>query len=149
MVGAGANIGSAAIDYDFERLVMTRLKQAEMIECDAIAWEMMKSSDFQNTKCAHGGPDDTPIFSIQIPKISPAYVNPVLRIRNGQMEFMRLVVWDPLAWLGRSRADFCTRWELQNLFDKQIGELVRLIDTQLRSKPQKFPNEQVVGFLLS
>lgn len=102
MVNPGANIGSAAIDYDFERLVLTRLKQAEMIESDVIAWEMMKSGGFQNTKCAHGGPDDTPVFSIQIPRISPAYVNPLMRIRNGQMEFMRLVVWYPFTVLGRS-----------------------------------------------
>lgn len=99
---AGANIGSATIDYDFERLVMHRLEQADITKYDELAWEMMKSGDFQNTKCAHGGPDDTPIFSIRIPEINPEYVNPVLRIRNGQMEFTRLEVPYPFTRLGLS-----------------------------------------------
>lgn len=89
---AGADIGSAEIDYDFEQLVKKRLEQAGFPESDEISWEMMKSSDFQNTKCAHGGPDDTPIFSIRIPRISPASVNPDVRIVNGEMEFTRSVV---------------------------------------------------------
>lgn len=96
---AGANIGSAAIDYAFERLVKDRLRQAGITEYDDIAWEMMKSSDFQNTKCAHGGPDDIPIFSIRIPKVDPAYINPVVRIRDGHMDFSRRVVSYPLIGL--------------------------------------------------
>lgn len=72
-----------------------RLEQAGVTESDEISWQMMKSSDFQNTKCAHGGPDDTPIFSIRIPPISPAYVDPAVRTVPGDMEFTRLVVSYP------------------------------------------------------
>lgn len=140
----GANIGSATIDYEFQQLVMKRLAQTDISDREDIAWGMMKSSDFQNTKCAHGGPDDTPLFSIRIPQINPGYVNQDVRIRNGDMEFTRLVVPYPFTVRG-SRADW-SRWELKSIFDKQIEQLIRLIDNQLTNMRQKFPYEQVVGF---
>lgn len=101
---AGANIGSAAIDYDFERLVRKRLEHADMTttERHEIAWEMMKSGHFQNTKCAHGGPDDTPIFSIRIPQINQGNVNDVRGVQNGHMEFTRFVVPYPFTYSGLS-----------------------------------------------
>ncbi|KAL8669022.1 MAG: hypothetical protein Q9168_006377, partial [Polycauliona sp. 1 TL-2023] len=76
----GATIGSAAIDYDFEALARSRLELANLtsplpLSPEQVAWEMMKSRDFQNTKCEHGGPDDAPIFSVPIPKLDLAYVN--------------------------------------------------------------------------
>lgn len=55
------------------------------------AWEMMKSKDFQNTKCEHGGPDESPIFSVHVPKLNPSYSNQAFRIQNGEMIFTRLV----------------------------------------------------------
>lgn len=90
----GATIGSAAIDYDFETLVRKRLEQADRnsplgLSPEELAWEMMKSKDFQNTKCEHGGPDDTPIFSVPIPKLNPSYVNHNVAIENGEMRFSR------------------------------------------------------------
>ncbi|KAL8810328.1 MAG: hypothetical protein Q9200_002665 [Gallowayella weberi] len=76
----GATIGSAAIDYDFETHARSRLELAHLhsplpMSPEKTAWEMMKSRDFQNTKCEHGGPDDAPMFSVPIPKLDHAYVN--------------------------------------------------------------------------
>lgn len=79
-----------------------RLEQAGVTESGEISWQMMKSSDFQNTKCAHGGPDDTPIFSIRIPQINPAYVDPAVNTLTGDMEFTRLVVPYPFTGPGLS-----------------------------------------------
>ena len=94
----GATIGSAAIDYDFETFTRKRLEQADRKQPlgrspEELAWEMMKSKDFQNTKCEHGGPDDTPVFSVPIPKLNSAYVDHDVGIDNGEMRFSRLVCW--------------------------------------------------------
>ena len=53
------------------------------------AWEMMKSQDFQNTKCEHGGLDDTPLFSVPIPKLDFPPVDSSAGIENGEMTFSR------------------------------------------------------------
>lgn len=132
----GETIGSAAIDYEFERIVMQRLILAHTtaplpIDPADAAWEMMKSRDFQAVKCEYGAPDDTPLFSIAIPYVPYTYSNPdpEVRIRHGEMMF--------------------ERGDLQRLFDKQIAKLFRLIDSQLRSLHQKFPDEQVAHLVLS
>ncbi len=80
---------------DFEEFAKERLEQADRIEklnvsSEEIAWEMMKSRDFQNAKCEHGGPDDTPVFSVPVPKISPAYTNTAAGLEDGEMQFTRL-----------------------------------------------------------
>lgn len=132
----GETIGSAAIDYDFERLVMHRLTLAHStnplpVDPADAAWEMMKSRDFQAVKCEYGAPDDTPFFSISIPQVPQTYSNSdsEVRIRNGEMTF--------------------EREDLQRLFDKQIEKLWKLIDTQLESLLQKFPQQQVAHLVLS
>ena len=132
----GETIGSAAIDYEFEQLVTQRLTAAHRtiplpIDPADAAWEMMKSKDFQAVKCEYGAPDDTPIFSIGIPRIPYTYTNPApeARVRNGEVMF--------------------DRQDLQRLFDKQIAKLFKLIDTQLETLQQKFPHEQVAHLILS
>lgn len=132
----GETIGSSSIDYEFERLVMQRLAMAHStiplpVDPEDGAWEMMKSRDFQAVKCEYGAPDDTPLFSIGIPRVPHTYKNPdhEVRIRNGEMTF--------------------EREDLQRLFDKQIAKLFKLIDTQLQSLFQKFPREQVAHLVLS
>jgi hypothetical protein len=132
----GETIGSAAIDYEFEKLVVQRLTLAHAtnslpIDPGDAAWEMMKGRDFQSVKCECGAPDDTPLFSIAIPRVSQTYTNsdPEIRIRNGEMTF--------------------EREDLQRLFDKQITKLFRLIDSQLASLFQKIPNAQVSHLILS
>ncbi|KAL8816329.1 MAG: hypothetical protein Q9223_004643 [Gallowayella weberi] len=125
----GATIGSAAIDYDFETHARSRLELAHLhsplpMSPEKTAWEMMKSRDFQNTKCEHGGPDDAPMFSVPIPKLDHAYVNQTVGIEYGEMKF--------------------TREELQRLFDKQVQKLVGLIDSQLQNMQKKLPGQQVV-----
>lgn len=132
----GETIGSAAIDYEFEKLVSHRLSLAHAVSplpidpADA-GWEMMKSRDFQAVKCEYGAPDDTPLFSIGIPRVPHTYNNtdPELRIRNGEMQFQRE--------------------DLQRLFDKQIAKLFKLIDAQLQSLYKKYPNAQVAHLVLS
>jgi hypothetical protein len=132
----GETIGSAAIDYEFEQLVMQRLILAHAtnpfpIDPGDAAWEMMKSRDFQSIKCEFGAADDTPLFSIGIPRVPQGYNNsdPDVRIRNGEMTFERR--------------------DLQQLFDKQITKLFRLIDSQLQSLFQKQPSAQVSHLVLS
>ncbi|KAF2467943.1 uncharacterized protein BDR25DRAFT_335749 [Lindgomyces ingoldianus] len=130
----GESIGSAAIDYEFEKLVSGRLSTAHNasplpIDPSDAAWEMMKSRDFQAVKCEYGSPDDTPLFSIGIPRVPQSYNNPDARIKNGEMTF--------------------AREDLQQMFDKQINKLFKLIDSQLQSLYQKFPNEQVGHLILS
>jgi hypothetical protein len=132
----GETIGSAAIDYEFEQLVVQRLTLAHAtnpipIDPGDAAWEMMKSRDFQAVKCEYGAPDDTPLFSIGIPRVPQTYTNsdPDVRIRNGEMTF--------------------EREDLQKLFDKQIAKLFKLIDSQLQQLFQKIPNAQVSHLVLS
>jgi hypothetical protein len=132
----GETIGSAAIDYEFEQLVTQRLTIAHAtnplpIDPGDAAWEMMKSRDFQSVKCEYGAADDTPLFSISIPRVPQTYSNsdPEVRIRNGEMTF--------------------EREDLQRLFDKQIGKLFKLIDSQLQSLFQKLPTAQVSHLVLS
>ncbi|KAF2646542.1 hypothetical protein P280DRAFT_464746 [Massarina eburnea CBS 473.64] len=132
----GQTIGSAAIDYDFEKMVAGRLKIGNEtaplgIDYADAAWEMMKSTDFQAVKCEYGSPDDTPRFSIPIPRISHTYNNsdPEVRIRAGEMLF--------------------EEEDLRRLFDKQIHKLFSLIDAQLEILNRKLPNEQVTHLVLS
>jgi len=132
----GETIGSAAIDYEFEQLVVQRLTLAHAtnpipIDPGDAAWEMMKSRDFQAVKCEYGAPDDTPLFSIGIPRVPQTYTNsdPDVRIRNGEMTF--------------------EREDLQKLFDKQIAKLFKLIDSQLQQLFQKIPSAQVSHLVLS
>lgn len=58
---------------------------------EEIAWQMMKSRDFQNTKCEHGSPDDAPVFSVPIPRLDSSYVNMSVGIEQGEMSFTRYV----------------------------------------------------------
>ncbi|KAH8731915.1 hypothetical protein GQ44DRAFT_670576 [Phaeosphaeriaceae sp. PMI808] len=132
----GETIGSAAIDFEFEQLVMQRLTLAQTtnplsIDPGDSAWEMVKSRDFQAVKCELGSPDDTPLFSIGIPRVPQTYNNsdPEVRIRNGEMTF--------------------EREDLQRIFDKQIRKLFNLIDSQLNSLAQKIPHAQVSHLVLS
>lgn len=132
----GETIGSAAIDYEFEKLVMQRLTIANTtnplsVDPADTAWAMMKSRDFQAVKCEYGAPDDTPLFSIGIPQVPHTYSNydPEVRIRNGEMTF--------------------DREDLQRLFDKQITKLLKLIDKQLHSILQKYPAEKISHLILS
>lgn len=96
----GATIGSAAIDYDFESFARSQLEVAHMtspisMSLDQVAWEMMKSRDFQNTKCEHGGPSDSPVFSVPIPKLDPTYTNLTVGIEYGEMRFARYLQQRP------------------------------------------------------
>ena len=95
MTFPGATIGSAAIDQDFQKFVEAQLEQVSRttklnLSCEEVAWEMMKSRDFQNAKCEHGGLYETPTFFVPIPKIHSEYVNHEVRIENGEMQFTRL-----------------------------------------------------------
>ncbi|KAL5452382.1 hypothetical protein PMIN05_000119 [Paraphaeosphaeria minitans] len=130
----GETIGSAAIDFAFEKLLCERLERAHAIKplpiepADA-AWGMMKSRDFQAVKCEYGAPDDTPLFSIGIPKLSHTYKNEEVRISSGEVAF--------------------EREDLQRLFDKQVNKLLQLIDTQLQVLYRKYPADQVAHIVLS
>ena len=94
---SGENIGSAAIDYEFEKLARLRLKDAKMIadldiNPENAAWTMAKSNEFQNTKCEHGASDETPTFSILVPGLPSGYSNSALRIVDREMLFTKYAV---------------------------------------------------------
>lgn len=52
---------------------------------------MMKSKEFQNAKCEHGSPSDTPIFSICVPQIDRNYSQVDIGVMHGEMRFRRYV----------------------------------------------------------
>ena len=62
-----------------------------------------RGSHFQNTKCEHGAPDDTPRFSVPIPQLDAHYVNDEAGIEGSEMHF--------------------DQRDLQALFDEQIEKL--------------------------
>lgn len=131
-VVGGENIGSAAIDCEFEKLVLEKLKAANAarpidIDLDTAAWEMARGRDFQNTKCDHGAPDETPEFFVRIPQLRHDYSAGC--IDQGSMHFHVN--------------------ELQTLFDHQIEKLFRLIDHQLRSLSERLPHKTVSHLVLS
>lgn len=133
-VVSGENIGSAAIDSAFERLVLQRLQLAEGIyergiEASEIAWRMTRGSHFQNTKCEHGAPDDTPRFSVPIPQLDAHYASVEAGIEGSEMHF--------------------DQQDLQALFDQQIEKLFLLIDKQLSDLSRKMPTESVKYLILS
>ncbi len=144
---AGATIGSAAIDQDFQRLAMKRLEQADsdgklFASPENASWEMMKSQDFQNTKCEHGGLDDTPVFSVPISKVDPSYFDVTAGIGDGEMRFNRSVPRILIARFGRIL--IMVREDLKALFDRQVQRLIKLIDSQLHNMQQKHPTQPVV-----
>jgi hypothetical protein len=133
-VVSGENIGSAAIDFEFERLARSRLKDAKKlkdlsIDADNAAWVMAKSGEFQNIKCEHGAPDEAPTFSIPVPGLPADYCNAALRIEHREMMF--------------------TKEDLRDLFDHQIEKMFKLIDKQLASLHQKLPCDNVSHLVLS
>ncbi|KAI9801059.1 MAG: hypothetical protein M1833_002927 [Piccolia ochrophora] len=131
----GDHIGSAAIDYDFEKLVLSRLQIAHRAGTfpyspEDVAWEMMKSRTFQNFKCEFGARDmNFPTFTIPMPNVDASYVDADAGIAQGKMRF--------------------TVDEFQSLFDVQVYELYRLIDDQLRRILQRRPTEQIDYLVVS
>lgn len=89
----GGDVGSTSIDQDFEQLAAIRLSQLlEVVQlgetANALAWEMRKSRDFQDTKCTFGDPDDSVSYvRIPIPGLDKRYINEELRVYDGQMQF--------------------------------------------------------------
>ena len=133
-VVTGKNIGSVAIDRQFEDYVAARIQQATSmlrlrIEPIVTAYRMVKSREYQNAKCDYGSPDMTPIFNVPIPGINPAISNEQFRIANGMMRF---------------HAD-----ELKSIFDSQIALLFTEIDKQLQSFQKNFPTDQIAHLILS
>ncbi|MCJ1354012.1 MAG: hypothetical protein MMC33_003999 [Icmadophila ericetorum] len=125
----GADVGSAAIDADFQTFVTGILERANRTRrlprpADEIAWEMARSRQFQNLKCEFGAPETNfPTFSIEIPKLGYDYVDRNLGISEGKLRF--------------KKADF------QKFFDRQINRMFQLIDQQLIS-----PNAEPVSYLV-
>ncbi|CAI6291398.1 unnamed protein product [Periconia digitata] len=132
----GDAIGSATIDWEFENAISERLERANETEPLGIdftnaGYEMTKSRDFQAVKCEYGAPDDTPIFSVAVPRLPYSYnhKDPDIGIRGGEMTFRRE--------------------DLQRVFDDQIKKLIKLIDTQFLKLDIRYPGEQVRHLVLS
>ena len=95
-IAIGDTIGSTKIDIEFQNIIMKRLEKLKNsgkwrpnAKVETIAWDMMKSSDFQDNKCAHGWPDLSLTFSIPIPNLEFTYQSPFLKVARGQMTFER------------------------------------------------------------
>jgi len=133
-VVTGKNIGSVAIDRQFEDYVAAKLQQATSmfnlrIDPLVTAWSMVRSREYQNAKCDYGSPDMTPIFTVPIPRINPAFSSEQFNIANGTMKFQTE--------------------ELKAIFDSQITRLFAEIDNQLQSFQNKFPSDQIGHLVLS
>lgn len=112
----GENIGSAAIDWEFEKFAIDRLHQAEGLPdlgqpAEDIAWTFMKGSAiakypysrfqcpadllkgkyYQNMKCEHGSPVETPRFGLPIPNLSDEYTNVTEHIEHGELMVTKYV----------------------------------------------------------
>ena len=93
---SGAAIGFAAIDFAFEQLVESRLREADdlvklprRLDPDDAAWHMTKCKEYQNVKYDHGTADESPMFSVPIPDMDYEYSNPAARIENQEMFFSK------------------------------------------------------------
>lgn len=125
----GATIGSVQLDTSFEISVRERLDMANRTmplgfqtkELDDIAWEMAKSKEYQNAKCEYGSTeDDTPYFTVAIPKLNRAYVNESAGIAYGEMKFRRSVSFWRAEYPNESRL-IGNRDEIQSYFDAQVS----------------------------
>ena len=130
----GANVGSAAIDDDFMNFAEDRLRQADQsqpldVDIEETVYEMMKGKDFQNIKCEHGSPDETPVFSLVIPGLSHSYSNPAAGIERGELQM--------------------TKADLRGFFNRQLQKLFRSIDTQLQNLNRILPDENIGHIVLS
>ncbi|KAI9662318.1 MAG: hypothetical protein M1821_008485 [Bathelium mastoideum] len=130
----GANVGSAAIDSDFMDFAENRLRDADQsqplnLDIQETVYEMMKAREFQNIKCEHGAPDETPMFSLVIPGLSHSYSNPAVNIERGEM--------------------LMSKEDLRRFFDKQLQKLFRSIDMQLQNLNRTLPDENVSYLVLS
>lgn len=133
-VVAGENVGSAAIDYDFELLARSKLHKVcamggLQIDVEEAAWEMARSGEFQNTKCDYGARDNSPTFSVPIPRFWGDYSSGEVDIINGQMLF--------------------DREELRMLFDNQTEKIFKLIDAQLSKLNTLMPDMPINHLVLS
>ncbi|KAF2237112.1 hypothetical protein EV356DRAFT_496637 [Viridothelium virens] len=130
----GANVGSAAIDDDFMNFAEARLREANQsqpldLDIEETVYEMMKGKEFQNIKCEHGAPDETPMFSLVIPGLSHSYSNPPANIERGELHM--------------------AKEDLRGFFDRQLHKLFRSIDTQLQNLNRRLPDETVSHLVLS
>ena len=130
----GANVGSAAIDHDFMTFAEDRLREADQaqpmnLDIEETVYEMMKGREFQNIKCEHGAPDETPTFSIAIPGLAHGYSHSAANVERGEMRM--------------------SRNDLRGFFDKQLNKLFRSIDNQLHNLNRRLPDESVSHLVLS
>lgn len=130
----GKNIGSVHIDRQFEDFCHSRLQQANDrfnlgIDPVEAAWGMMKSREFQSTKCDFGSPDTTPMFAVPVPEISSSFSSEEFRISRSAITF--------------------TQNELQAMFDSQIQRLFAEVDKRLQSFAQKWPRDSISHLVLA
>lgn len=52
-------------------------------------FDIVSGRDYQNAKCMHGDPDETPTFSVDIPRLSRSYLNAEAGIEHGEMCFTK------------------------------------------------------------
>lgn len=131
---SGENVGSAAIDYEFELMAREKLKKLQqhvetISDPEHMAWEMSKSRQFQDTKCDYGPRDASHTFSVPIPSLSSNYSNTESDVVNGHMLFQKD--------------------DLRKLFDARAEGIFCLIDNQLSKLSINLPCENVEHLILS
>ncbi|KAK3065276.1 hypothetical protein LTS18_003150 [Coniosporium uncinatum] len=131
----GGEVGATAIDVEFRALAQKRLSQMDPTTAlraplETISWDLMKSRDYQDSKCMFGDLDnDTGYFFVRIPGLNDAYSNPRLRISRGHMRF--------------------DQHELQAIFDKQIERIFAFIEHQLQRMQRKWSSRELHHLILS
>ncbi|KAF7506955.1 hypothetical protein GJ744_011086 [Endocarpon pusillum] len=128
----GINVGSALIDWDLEMLIRERLAAVPALggerERGVMARTMVRGDQFQVAKHAFGSEGAVwPTIPLSIPGLDKRTCGP--DILNGELSIRRE--------------------ELQRLFDIQVEKLFTVIDEQLMTLENNWPNEQISYFVLS
>ncbi|KAI1458291.1 hypothetical protein F4805DRAFT_425177 [Annulohypoxylon moriforme] len=131
---SGEDAGSTYIDTAFEELALKQLERVGRgrlgASAERVAWEMMMSRDFQNSKHRLGKDlyTEDEVFSVKVPTLSSRTMIEDCKIVNGDMKF---------------------EWgQLMKIFDEQVDEITRKID-ELLDKMSLARNEQLDSIILS
>ena len=129
----GQSIGSALIDYRFQRMISDRLNKIRnhlQGDPEFIAEQMLKGK-FERMKCSYGTPSASkiPTIPLTIPGMPPGYSFPNINIEDSKM--------------------MLNREELKTFFDFQIDRMLKLIDEQLSRTENNHPMTQISYLVLS
>lgn len=143
--GTGEAIGSAHIDVDFEKLVISRLgphRQHLTWTPEQTALKMARKG-FERLKCEYGSDASiVPTYSVAVPGLAASFHDAHANILNSKMILTELYL---LGKILEMELILLNRDEMRRLFDAQVKQMIGLIDRQLERILDKFPGEQIVS----